>query len=267
MTVPVGAEDASEERPAASPAAPHDSGSRPRPAPTAREAVDAVCPYLTSDGGAWRIASPSRDHRCGAVDPPVPQPTDKQRRHCLSEDHVACPLFVAARDARAATLASGSDPAFVTAADRRRRPLARTAPILLEPPRLVDQAIRLQLDRGLGQIALIALMIVAFAIVALTRLSAGAAPPSSPSPGASAPAVVRTPTPRPSPTVAVSVAPSVAPSAPASASPAAATTYKVKKGDTLVSIAGRFGTTAARLKTLNGLTSNTLKIGQVLKLP
>ena len=268
MTVPVGAEDASEERPAAPHAAPHDPGSRPRPAPTAREAVDAICPYLTSDGGAWRLLTPSRDHRCVAVDPPVPQSNDKQRRHCLSEDHVACPLFVAAREARTATLAAGSDPAFVTSADRRRRPLARTAPILLEPPRLVDQAVRLQLDRGLGQVALIALMIVAFAIVALTRLSSGAVPGTSPSPRASATAVVRTPAPRPSPTAAVSAKPSVAPSTPvASGPPTAARTYRVKKGDTLVSIAGTFGTTAAKIKTLNGLTTSTLKIGQILKIP
>ncbi len=234
--------------------------------------MDAVCPYLTSVGGAWRIATPSRDHRCGAVEPAVPQPNDKQRRHCLSEDHVACPLFVAARDARIATLAAGSDPAFVAVADQRRRPLARTAPVLLEPPRLVDQAVRLQLDRGLGQVALIGLMIVAFAIVALTRLSSGSPPVSSPSPRASASAVTRTPTPRPSPTVGPSVAPSVAPSAAPSAAvasraPSPATTYKVKKGDTLIAIAGTFGTTAARIKTLNGLTSSTLKIGQILKIP
>ena len=40
--------------------------------------------------------------------------------------------------------------------------------------------------------------------------------------------------------------------------------YTVKKGDTLYSIAKRFGTTVEMLKELNGLKSNTLSIGQKL---
>ena len=45
------------------------------------------------------------------------------------------------------------------------------------------------------------------------------------------------------------------------------TTYTVKSGDTLYSIANRFNTTVQALKTLNNLTSNTLTIGQILKIP
>ena len=44
------------------------------------------------------------------------------------------------------------------------------------------------------------------------------------------------------------------------------TTYNVKSGDTLYSIANRFNTTVQALKTLNNLTSNTLTIGQILKI-
>jgi peptidoglycan endopeptidase LytF len=43
-------------------------------------------------------------------------------------------------------------------------------------------------------------------------------------------------------------------------------TYTVVKGDTLFGIARRFGLTVDALKALNGLKSNDLKIGQVLKL-
>jgi len=211
------------------------------------------------------MASPSRDHRCGAVDPPASQPNEKQRRHCLSSDHVECALFKAARMARTATLAGGSDPGLVEAADRRRRPLARTAPILLEPPSLVDRVVRLQLERAPGQLALIALMVVAFAIVALTRLSAGAGTAASPSPAASSAAASQSPTPRPTPVATATVGPSVSPSA--GPGPSFRTTYKVKKSDTLLTIARQFGTTAAKIKTLNGLASSILKIGQVLKIP
>ncbi|MBQ3020818.1 MAG: LysM peptidoglycan-binding domain-containing protein [Bacilli bacterium] len=45
------------------------------------------------------------------------------------------------------------------------------------------------------------------------------------------------------------------------------TTYTVKKGDSLYSIANKYGTTVNDLKDLNKLSSNTLSIGQQLLLP
>ena len=43
--------------------------------------------------------------------------------------------------------------------------------------------------------------------------------------------------------------------------------YTVQKGDSLYQIANKYGTTVLELKELNNLTSNSLSIGQVLKLP
>ena len=43
-------------------------------------------------------------------------------------------------------------------------------------------------------------------------------------------------------------------------------TYTVKKGDTLYSIANKYNTTVDNLKEQNNLTSNTLSIGQILKI-
>jgi hypothetical protein len=268
MTDPIGAEDASEQRPGTAHDVPiePDTASRPSPPPRAHpsalEAVSVICPYLTSAGGSWRSVSPSRDHRCGALDPPTPQTTDKQRDHCLSADHVDCSIFRAARIARTATLAGGSDPRLVDAADRRRRPLARTAPILLEQPRLVEQAIRFPFDRAPSQLALIGLMVLAFAVVALARLSGGGGPAASAEP--SGVAVIQ-PSPRPTPSATPTIGPSGSPST--TPSPSFRTTYKVKRGDTLAAIAKRYGTTAAKIRILNGMPSSALKVGQVLKIP
>ncbi len=44
-------------------------------------------------------------------------------------------------------------------------------------------------------------------------------------------------------------------------------TYTVKSGDTLYAIANKYNTTVDNLKKLNNLTTNTLSIGQILKLP
>ena len=43
--------------------------------------------------------------------------------------------------------------------------------------------------------------------------------------------------------------------------------YVVKKGDSLYSIAKKYGTTVNELKSLNNLSSNNLSIGQVLRVP
>jgi LysM repeat protein len=44
-------------------------------------------------------------------------------------------------------------------------------------------------------------------------------------------------------------------------------TYKVKSGDTLMKIARSHGTTVKAIKALNGLKTDQIKVGQVLKLP
>ena len=52
-----------------------------------------------------------------------------------------------------------------------------------------------------------------------------------------------------------------------STEPDTETTYTVVKGDTLYSIANKFGVNVNTLKDINNLTGNTLSIGQVLKIP
>lgn len=54
---------------------------------------------------------------------------------------------------------------------------------------------------------------------------------------------------------------------PTSTSTSTGTTYTVKSGDSLWNIANRYNTTVDELKRANNLTSNTLSIGQVLRIP
>jgi LysM repeat protein len=178
-----------------------------------------------------------------------------------------CPTFRTARTARAATLILSGDPVTVEAIDAARRPIARTAPILLEEPRLVDQAVRLRFDRGPGQLALVGLMILAFTVVAITRLSAGSVPGAN---GSAAPSGLADASSSSAPTAEAtpSSSPEASPSAVvASAEPSFRTTYTVKKGDTLTTIASRFKTTAIAIRRLNQLSNSTIHTGQVLKIP
>jgi LysM repeat protein len=81
------------------------------------------------------------------------------------------------------------------------------------------------------------------------------APVATPSPTVSKPDP--TPTRTPAPTASPTPSPTTS----------SATSYTVKSGDTLSGIAARFGTTAKRLRNLNNLSSDLIRIGQVLKLP
>ena len=139
------------------------------------------------------------------------------------------------------------------------------------------------MQRGVGQLVLVGLLAIAFVAIFFARL--GSSPAASPAASASASAVAsaspsRSSSPKPtasaSPTVSPSPSvspkptrtprPSVKPS-PSASLPAGSTTYTVKSGDTLSGIAAQFGTTVQAIKSLNGLTSNVIHPGQVLKIP
>lgn len=58
-----------------------------------------------------------------------------------------------------------------------------------------------------------------------------------------------------------------APMATVASSPVVASYHKVSSGDTLFSLAGRYNTSVADLKRVNGLTGDSIRIGQSLRIP
>lgn len=223
-----------------------------------------VCPFLLAEN-AWRSASPAKEHRCLAVGGDMPLSIEKQSRLCLTAGHRTCPAYATA-------LGLGkSDRLKTEPATLPRRPYPRMAPVVLDHGRIGFAVPAAARDRPAGQLALGALMLVAFAAIAFARLSsvgesglvAGAGSPSPPAVAAALP----TPTPTPVPTAAPSAAASpVLSPAPSPTQPAR--TYKVKRGDTLSGIAARFGTTVRVLRDLNDIKNpSRIAIGARLKLP
>lgn len=241
--------------------------------------LPSLCPYLATPEGTWRSAVPVREHRCTAVSPPVQLAPEKQRRLCLTENHVGCATFGAAMAAHAAPIGRPSG---------HLRPVARTTPVVLDQGRFDLRIPAIHADRIGGQAILVGLLGVAFVAVLLARpagdggtvpggpgssittpTDAAAAPPTEPpaetdapaqSGGAATPAV-------PSASAGSEASPATSPTASAAPSTSGAT-YKVKSGDTLSAIAARFGTTTRVLVQLNGIADpSRIRIGQIIKLP
>ena len=270
-------------------------GRRPDADALAITASRRLCPYLTIDGGGWRSAVAEREHRCGALTPMPPLSLDKQRRLCLTDRHLTCATFLAARGADAATPFQRSDRPIVAVGPGRnpervadldtvtRWSIVRTTPVILDHSR-VPVVGSLPRGRAAGQLGLAVLLVAAFAALAIGRLTGPAAPglagagassrPASSAPGVAAatPTPTTEPTATPAPSPEKTPKPSKTPSPTATAEPTAsppsvATTYKVKSGDTLYGISIRFHTSVKELQRLNKLSGTTLHIGQVLKIP
>jgi LysM domain len=248
----------------------HDSSAAPADDVTraADLVLPAACPYLGSADGLWRSTSANRDHRCGAVVPPAPLAAEKQRRLCLTAEHVGCATFEAAQATRSTVRERVPAPG---------RPVARGTPVVLDRGSLAVALPPLRMDRRSGQTVLIGLLAIAFAALMLGRLTGGGVPvttdppslaPSAPGLGAGASTSVAPASPSHTPTTTPSAGATASGSATPRPSATGSRTYKVRAGDTLVGIAARFDTTPKKIRKLNGLTTqSTLKVGQVLQIP
>ena len=234
------------------------------------------CPYLTSASRAWVASGPSRDHRCEAVTPAAALTIEKQRRLCLTADHETCATYVAALEARQERIAGRGDSQIGWG-------WVRTTPVVDGSVGLGASVAALVAERRGWQVIPAVALVAALGALGLSNIGRGT---GSASPGPSTPVVaVASPTSSmlsgapsapssPEPSTLPSASPTPAtPTATPSESPAttplpsARTTYTVKLGDSLYSISRKFGVSVSALKTLNGLTSNTIHAGLVLKVP
>jgi hypothetical protein len=224
--------------------------------PGTAESPLAACPHLASVDGPWHSSSPSRAHRCALLH--AGRPTlERQRLHCLGSAHVRCPTWLDAHGEGGPTVGFG--------------PFVATAPVVLEGPGLGLPA--QGAARRLAAPLTVIIVGVALAALVLARgplapgtsgagddgssTSPAASLRASQTPSASTPSSAPTATPSPRPTATSAPKPTSRPR-----------TYKVRRGDSLSSIAAKFGTTAKKLAVLNGIKNASLiRVGQVLKLP
>ena len=221
---------------------------------SAAEAL-AACPHLASVDGSWHGITPSRAHRCRLL--AAGRPTlDRQRAHCLTPAHSACPTWLEAH--------GDGGPR------ERPGPFVPMGPVVLE-----GAGIGLPSEAAARRLAApVTVVVVSVALGALVLARGPLAPGSaaggddgpSPTPvGTLAPA---TAAPSGAPTVPPTVAPTQRPEPTAKPSAAPPQTYKVRSGDTLSAIATRFGTTVAKLAALNSIANPSLiRVGQVLRIP
>ncbi len=235
-------------------------------APRYPRPVDRICPYLAlADDGRTVADGFDPEHRCHALTPPAPLERSRQVQLCLTEAHARCERFGAARTAWLAA-SSGLPRVAPDVAFGRTR-------LVLEPEaawRSLSSSATTRYSRPAMLVAAVALAVVALLVVssifgilngpgATTTQSPSPSPLPSASPLASAP-------PPSSEASAASAAP--APSATPVVTPVPTQrTYTVQQGDTLNVIAQRFGTTAEAIRAANGLTGDTINVGDVLIIP
>jgi LysM repeat protein len=243
--------------------------------------VDRVCPLLGLQGdGRTAIDGVDPAHRCHAESLPLPLDRQQQARVCLTVAHEACDRYLAhaarvgERQPARSTIVDGlvstrmilaPEPAWRGIAGRARRAPAS--------PLVAIGAAGLVL--GLGGVA-VASGAVGEALAGLADESPAGIPSSTPTRTvAPTPTVTASPTdpptPSPTPTPTGTVAPTVAPTTvatPAPTPPPLQQTYTVQEGDTLASIAQRFGTSVEVLQSANGIDDpDEIIIGQVLVIP
>jgi LysM repeat protein len=226
--------------------------------------VDRLCPYLAlADDGRTVADGFDPEHRCHALTPPAPLDRARQVQLCLTEAHVRCERYGAARTAWLAA-SSGLPRVAPDVAFPRTR-------LVLEPEpawRNLATSPSARYSRRTVLVAAVAAAVLALLVVSSLMGILGGAPSGAsqtPLPSASP---IATPVATASTPPSAAVSPSAAASATTPATPAPSQrTYVVQQGDTLNLIAQQFGTTVQAIQAANGLTGTEINVGQVLIIP
>lgn len=234
--------------------------------------MDRICPFLAlGDDGRSVVDGVDPTHRCLAALPSIPLDRSTQAGLCLHEGHAECARFKEANARRLDQRASPRPAPDATFASTR---------LILEPDStwgavgLGNGGMR---RRGrvvfTGASVLLLLGAAAagastngFGLLATSSIATPSATPSAP-PTASP---VPTATASPVPTATVGPTPTPAPptGSPTRTARPSPRTYVVQAGDTLSSIAVRFGVTVQQLSAANNLDpKQVINIGQVLVIP
>jgi len=232
--------------------------------------VERICPYLAfADDGRTVADGFDPEHRCHALAPSAPLDRGRQVQLCLTEAHVRCERFAAARTAWLAA-SSGLPRVAPDVAFGRTRLILEPEPAWRNrgtPSARFSSRNAILIRVGVTLVAALMLASVSGMLRGAPGSSASPTPevsaseaatptlaPASPSAEASAPASSA-----PSPTLAPVVTPTPAPTP---------QTYVVQSGDTLNEIAQRFGTTANAIAEASGIAVNDpITPGQVLIIP
>lgn len=236
------------------------------PAPRYPRPVDRICPYLAlADDGRTVADGFDPEHRCHALSPPAPLERSRQVQLCLTEAHARCERFAAARTAWLA--ASSGLPRVAPDVDFGRTRL------VLEPEaawRSLASSPARRISRPAVLVAVVGLAVVGLLLLSSLFGLLNDAPPTasqtpSPSPSVSESPLASSPAASMAASTSTVAAPSASPVA--TPSPTPQRTYVVQQGDTLNELAQRFGTTSAAIRAANGLTGDTINVGQVLVIP
>jgi len=233
-----------------------------------------VCPFLISDTGDWRLAAPTREHRCAAFVPLTALSIEKQGRLCLRDAHVSCATYIASVAARAQRAGTG------TGEPRERVGrwgLARTAPLIEDTGGLRGTLITMIADRRTWPAIPAVLLVATLLAVGISGIrgegqtAALATPtvaPAEPTAGpTSGPSTAATAGPTVAPSVVPIVSPTVGPSGAPTPQPSLQI-YTVRSGDTLSTIATKFHVTISAIEKVNpNLNPRTLHIGDKVKIP
>ncbi len=239
-----------------------------------------TCPYLGLPDDArthFSFADPA--HRCHVKAKLVPIDLGHQGSFCLTPQFPACKRYV---PPKAIGAAGGSAPVPVATSDPpAAAPVAPVAPVTTATKGAWMPPTDPGKGRGVGRPAALVAVLVVLALVALigagsfTDLVGGSAATGTPEssvevstpPSASIQPTVSTPT--EAPTVAPTQAPASEAAATSAPTPeATATIYVVARGDSLLSIAARFGVTVKAIRKANNITDpNLIVVGQKLVIP